>query len=116
MVSKFREKIRRLEPEIKDILKQEDEERQLRLSEMEANRASNLIEHEKEIFSRPARTWIKPSSKGPPGGRKRSRTDKTTDGPKSKKRKKGNFKKPANVSVCPVLLYCNKTGSCMVSS
>ena len=31
---------------------------QLRISEMEVSKARNLIEHEREIFSRPARTWI----------------------------------------------------------
>lgn len=31
---------------------------QLRVSEMELNKAQNLIEHKQEIFSRPARTWI----------------------------------------------------------
>ena len=31
---------------------------QLRISEMEVSKARNMIEHEREIFSRPARTWI----------------------------------------------------------
>ena len=31
---------------------------QLRVSEMELNKAQNMIEHQQEIFSRPARTWI----------------------------------------------------------
>ena len=31
---------------------------QLRVSEMELNKAQNLIDHKQEIFSRPPRTWI----------------------------------------------------------
>ena len=31
---------------------------QLRVSEMEMNKARNLLEHEEKIFSRPARTWF----------------------------------------------------------
>ncbi len=61
VIVKFRDKIRSLEKEVKSILKQEDEEKQLRVSEMEVNKARNMIEHEQEIFSRPAKTWI-PSS------------------------------------------------------
>ena len=61
---KYRGKIRSLEAEIKQILKQEEEEKQLRLTEMEINKATNLIEHRDEIRSRPARTWIKAASNG----------------------------------------------------
>ena len=60
---KYRGKIRSLEAEIKQILKQEEEEKQLRLTEMEINKATNLIEHRDEIMSRPARTWIKTTGK-----------------------------------------------------
>ena len=60
---KYRGKIRSLEVEIKQILKQEEEEKQLRLTEMEINKATNLIEHRDEIMSRPARTWIKTTGK-----------------------------------------------------
>ena len=31
---------------------------QLRQAEMEIKKGENLIEHEEEIFSRPARTWF----------------------------------------------------------
>ena len=53
---KYRDKVRELQGEVKAILKKEEEEKQLRLSEMEVNKARNLVEHEAEIFSRPART------------------------------------------------------------
>lgn len=63
---KYRGKIRSLEVEIKQILKQEEEEKQLRLMEMEINKATNLVEHRNEIMSRPARTWIKTTGKKRP--------------------------------------------------
>lgn len=59
VIVKYRNKIRLLETEIKQILKQEEEEKQLRLTEMEINKATNLIEHHDKIMSRPARLWIK---------------------------------------------------------
>jgi len=37
---------------------EEREERELRRAEMEAAKASNLVEHEAEIYARPARTWF----------------------------------------------------------
>ena len=57
-IVKYRAKIRSLDAEIKQILKREEEEKQLRLTEMEINKASNLIEHKEEILSRPPRSWI----------------------------------------------------------
>ena len=38
---------------------------QLRIAEMEANKAKNLIEHRDEIMSRPPKTYIKPSKQKP---------------------------------------------------
>lgn len=86
---KYRGKIRTLESEIKQILKQEDEEKQLRLTEMEINKASNMIEHQDEIMSRPARTWIKTSGrKRPaPGSRGDMEAEVTAD-PLSKRAKR----------------------------
>ena len=53
---------------------------------MEANKARNMLEHEKEIFSRPPRTWIKPTSLKRPT----SLSDVPSDHqlPKNKKAKK----------------------------
>lgn len=62
VIAKYRDRIRKLEPEIKQVLKQEEEEKQIRVSEMEMNKARNMIEHEAEIFSRPAKTWIQSSA------------------------------------------------------
>ena len=85
MIAKYRDRIRHFELEIRAILKQEEEEKQLRVSEMEVNKARNMIEHEKEIFSRPAKTWIQPSNQKP-----------ATEGKKASKKEKR--KKPETVS------------------
>ena len=53
MIVKYLDKVRKLEGEVKAILKQEEEEKQLRLSEMEVNKARNLVEHEAEIHIQP---------------------------------------------------------------
>ena len=37
---------------------EEREERELRRAELQVAKAENMIEHEAEIFSRPARTWF----------------------------------------------------------
>jgi len=39
-------------------MQEEKEEKQLRQAEMEVKKGQNLIEHEEEIYSRPARTWF----------------------------------------------------------
>lgn len=44
--------------DIRTIIQQEREERALRIAEMEARKAKNLIEFEDEIKARPARTWF----------------------------------------------------------
>ena len=38
--------------------KEEKEEKAIRQAEMELKNGQNMIEHEAEIFSRPARTWF----------------------------------------------------------
>jgi ATP-dependent RNA helicase DDX27 len=94
---KYRGKIRSLEAEIKQILKQEEEEKQLRLTEMEINKATNLIEHRDEIMSRPARTWIKTTGqkRAAPGdiGDRGEETGDLTTGVPSKKAKREEIKK-----------------------
>jgi ATP-dependent RNA helicase DDX27 len=58
-----------LKDEIQEILTEEREEKMLRQADMELKKGQNIIEHEAEIFSRPARTWFqsekeKQSAKG----------------------------------------------------
>ncbi|KAL1697166.1 P-loop containing nucleoside triphosphate hydrolase protein [Schizophyllum commune] len=58
VVAKWTEKLEGLKDEISEILKEEKEEKQIQQAEMELRKGQNMIEHEKEIFSRPARTWF----------------------------------------------------------
>ncbi|XP_073234182.1 probable ATP-dependent RNA helicase DDX27 [Porites lutea] len=81
VIGKYRNKIQGLDKDLKEILKQEGEEKELRVSEMEMNKARNLLEHEEEIFSRPARTWFQNKAD------LKRESDKTTNGPSSKKSK-----------------------------
>ncbi|EGE80902.1 2-isopropylmalate synthase [Blastomyces dermatitidis ATCC 18188] len=55
---KWAAKVEEMQEEVKEILKEEKEEKQLAQAEMEVTRGSNLINHEKEIMSRPKRTWF----------------------------------------------------------
>ncbi|XPS98566.1 RNA helicase [Ascochyta lentis] len=51
-------KIKDLEDEIEEVLKEEKEERVLSITERDLKRGENLIMHEDEIKSRPRRTWF----------------------------------------------------------
>lgn len=57
-VKKWKETINELEKDILSILQEEREERQIRIAEMEAQKAQNLMDHEEEIYSRPKKTWF----------------------------------------------------------
>ncbi|GAB6025752.1 hypothetical protein CHUAL_011735 [Chamberlinius hualienensis] len=57
-ISKFRDRIEGLEKDIKRIIREEEEEKELRISELKAHKAEKIIEHHKEILSRPKRTWF----------------------------------------------------------
>nr|GAT44205.1 DEAD-domain-containing protein [Mycena chlorophos] len=57
-VAKWTERLEQLKDEISEILREEKEEKQLRQAEMELKKGQNMIEHEAEIHSRPARTWF----------------------------------------------------------
>lgn len=73
--TRWAQKVANLKPEIASILREEKEEKQVRLvfiifssdshfsvkirrAEMELRKGQNMIDHEVEIFSRPARTWF----------------------------------------------------------
>jgi len=57
-VSKWAEKLNSMKDEISEILQEEKEEKHIRQAEMELKKGQNMIEHEEEIYSRPARTWF----------------------------------------------------------
>ena len=56
-VVRFREKVNSTLPDVSAIRKMEKEEKEARLAEMEAHRATNMLEHEADILSRPRKTW-----------------------------------------------------------
>ncbi|KAF4617460.1 hypothetical protein D9613_006091 [Agrocybe pediades] len=58
IVQTWVEKVASLNTEIAEILQEEKEEKQYRKAEMELKKGQNMIEHEEEIYSRPARTWF----------------------------------------------------------
>ena len=57
-VAQWATKLEELKDEVAAVLKEEKEEKAIRQAEMELKKGENMIEHEKEIFSRPARTWF----------------------------------------------------------
>ena len=62
-VTRWATKLEELNDEIAAILKEENEEKAVRQAEMELKKGENMIEYEKEIFSRPARTWFQSERK-----------------------------------------------------
>ncbi|OZJ03277.1 hypothetical protein BZG36_03740 [Bifiguratus adelaidae] len=58
LIGKFRAKVDDLTEDVKAVLQEEKEERALRQAEMEVKKSENMMEHQDEIFSRPARTWF----------------------------------------------------------
>ncbi|WVQ73176.1 ATP-dependent RNA helicase DRS1 [Cryptococcus sp. DSM 104548] len=52
------EKLETLKDDIQEIMKEEKEEKLMRQADMELKKGQNMVEHEAEIFSRPARTWF----------------------------------------------------------
>ena len=49
------------EEEVREVLLEEKEEKAIRVAEMEANKASNIMAHRDEIMARPARSWFQTS-------------------------------------------------------
>lgn len=58
IITKYREKLDKLKNQIKEVIEEEKEEKAIRLAEMEIQKNKNLLTHETEIFSKPARTWF----------------------------------------------------------
>ncbi|KAG6911950.1 hypothetical protein DXG01_000198 [Tephrocybe rancida] len=57
-VTKWVESLKELKNDVAAVLRDEKEEKHLRKAEMELKKGENMIEHETEIYSRPARTWF----------------------------------------------------------
>ncbi|GAA5845564.1 hypothetical protein JCM3766R1_000783 [Sporobolomyces carnicolor] len=52
------QELRDMQDEVKEVMREEREEKEFRKGNMELQKAQNLLEHEAEIKSRPARTWF----------------------------------------------------------
>lgn len=52
------EQLEKLRPEVSEVLQEEQEEKTLRQADMELRKGQNMLEHEDEIYGRPARTWF----------------------------------------------------------
>ncbi|XP_046843701.1 probable ATP-dependent RNA helicase DDX27 isoform X2 [Xenia sp. Carnegie-2017] len=84
IIEKFKKKLKSFEDDVQEILKQEKEDRELRISEMEVSKAKNMIMHRGEIESRPPRVWFQVDS---------SKEDKKTSKKSRKSTKLKNEKK-----------------------
>ncbi|KAK4052203.1 nucleolar DEAD-box protein required for synthesis of 60S ribosomal subunit [Microbotryomycetes sp. JL221] len=58
VVSAVVNELKDLESEVKEVQREEKEEKAYRRGDMEITKARNMIEHEAEIKARPARTWF----------------------------------------------------------
>jgi len=62
LVKEVKAELEKLSGTIAEIMEEEKEEKELRNSEMQLKKGQNLMEHEEEIKSRPARTWFQSES------------------------------------------------------
>ncbi|KAF9344513.1 nucleolar DEAD-box protein required for synthesis of 60S ribosomal subunit, partial [Mortierella sp. AD094] len=61
VITRYRERVEGLTESVKEIMSEEKEDKALRQAEMEMRKSSNLLKHEDEIYSRPAKTWFQTS-------------------------------------------------------
>lgn len=57
-ISALSSKLEELKDDIKEILEEEKQEKQIRIAEMEIKKGKNMVEHEDEIMGRPKRVWF----------------------------------------------------------
>eukprot|EP00172_Hildenbrandia_rubra_P001677 Plantae.Rhodophyta-Hildenbrandia_rubra.ctg2247.p1 GENE.Plantae.Rhodophyta-Hildenbrandia_rubra.ctg2247~~Plantae.Rhodophyta-Hildenbrandia_rubra.ctg2247.p1 ORF type:complete len:659 (-),score=162.08 Plantae.Rhodophyta-Hildenbrandia_rubra.ctg2247:1322-3298(-) len=74
-IGKWRARIDGWETQIKEILKEERKEKELRMAEMEVQKAENMLKHGEDIRQRPKRTWFQ-TSKEKDEAKGRARKDK----------------------------------------
>eukprot|EP00475_Leptophrys_vorax_P004188 TRINITY_DN12502_c0_g1_i1.p1 TRINITY_DN12502_c0_g1~~TRINITY_DN12502_c0_g1_i1.p1 ORF type:complete len:792 (+),score=306.96 TRINITY_DN12502_c0_g1_i1:349-2376(+) len=58
VLDQFNQKLVEMQNTVDEIIADEQIERQERIAEMEANKANNVLLHEREIMSRPAKEWF----------------------------------------------------------
>lgn len=78
-------KLQGMEDEIQEVLKEEQEEKQLAQADMQSTKGANIVKHQSEIMARPRRTWFE-SEKEKRISKKAGRAE--LNGPESVKGKK----------------------------
>jgi len=58
VIVQYSQHVAALEGDVENVLKEEKFEREIARSEMDLRRATNVVEHKDEIYSRPAREWF----------------------------------------------------------
>ncbi|GBB95575.1 hypothetical protein RclHR1_02570009 [Rhizophagus clarus] len=58
LIKEYSKKLEDIKEKVEEVLKEEKEEKLANKAEMELLKGQNLLKYEKEIFSRPARTWF----------------------------------------------------------
>ncbi|GJJ68339.1 ATP-dependent RNA helicase DDX27 [Entomortierella parvispora] len=58
VITRYRERVEGLTDGVKEVMAEEKEDKALRQAEMEMRKSQNLLRHEDEIYSRPAKTWF----------------------------------------------------------
>ncbi|KAG0259523.1 nucleolar DEAD-box protein required for synthesis of 60S ribosomal subunit [Mortierella polycephala] len=58
VITRYRERVEGLTEGVKEVMAEEKEDKALRQAEMEMRKGQNLLKHEDEIYSRPAKTWF----------------------------------------------------------
>ncbi|KAG9306629.1 hypothetical protein G9A89_004176 [Geosiphon pyriformis] len=58
VIFKFRRKIVEIRDQVNEVLAEEKKGKEIRQVEIELAKSENLLKHEQEIYSRPARTWF----------------------------------------------------------
>jgi ATP-dependent RNA helicase DDX27 len=91
-IQRYKEKVESLSTQIQEVLQEEKEDRSLRQAEMELRKSENLLNHGKEIYARPARTWFQTETE------KKNAREETTPKEYQSTRKSENAKTTEPVS------------------
>ncbi|CAG8593076.1 11487_t:CDS:2 [Paraglomus brasilianum] len=92
IISTYQDQIDSLQDRIKQIFANEREQNVIQRAEMELQKSENMLIHQEEIMSRPARTWFisekqKKLASGSGGNEKKKIRDKYAGMPRAKKRR-----------------------------
>lgn len=58
VIGKWKAWIESVESVVRSVLKEEKQEREMRMAEMELTKADNMMKFSEEIYSRPAKSWF----------------------------------------------------------